>query len=151
MANIKKQLAGNFDNFPEEIRAYFSSEISGLKIKKIIGDYDLEADSVYNLVFDVINSNFDFSCLEGYLKEWGMAGAGNAGFSADFIGRIFLPIDDYFPDKDIRQELVSLGGRPEDYREDVQDFRDFLEDRSWAELDKVIDAAIDRVLAKKAS
>lgn len=135
-----KQLSSDFANLPEEVRFYYSSEISGRQIKELADKYHLEIDSFYDLIFEVINSNFDFSATKEYIQQQSIPALLQENFWADFIGRLFLPIESYLDRKDIRQKLMAVGGKPEKYEKYVQDFYKLIEDENWRGIDKILEA-----------
>ena len=69
MAIKYKQFSDKFNSLPEEAVFYFSNEISGHLILGLATEYNIDKVYVYNLVFDTVNSEFDFDYLKKEILE----------------------------------------------------------------------------------
>ena len=139
MISEPKQFSDQFNDLPAEVQFYFSQEISGRAILSVANEYKIEADQVYDLVFSVVNSNFDFISLRQELNMLNLAGTQIDGFLRDFIGRILMPISPYIKTEEIKNELVHSGAKPEDYQKYIAEFFELIEDNNFKELEAVID------------
>ena len=139
MAIKYKQFSDKFNSLPEEAVFYFSNEISGHLILGLATEYNIDKVYVYNLVFDTVNSEFDFDYLKKEILEIGLSDDSRKNFTQDFIGRILLPIGPYIKIKDIKNELIKIGGDPKLYQEGVNDFLLLIENENF----KIIDSFVD--------
>lgn len=123
MSNTKKQLNNDFKSLPEEVVFYYSSSLSATVIEEIVADYKLEQEVFYDLIFEVINNKFDFSIIEknNYYELLNISPQNHARFKADFIGKLFLPIDSYLENIKIVTQLSALKVNTSKYQKYVDD------------------------------
>jgi hypothetical protein len=139
MVNSIKHFSDNFYKLSAEVQFYYSSDLVGDLIVGIIKEYDLNASSFYDLIFDVINSNFDFDLIKKYLDSLGVKEIEQKKFTGDFIGQLFWPVAAYLKTADIKKELTKNGDNPDNYSKYVIDFYNLIEDESWKNLDKLLE------------
>jgi hypothetical protein len=130
MINFIKQFSANFDKLPEELKFYYRSDLIGNLIVKITQEYKIDLDGLYDLIFDVVNNDFNFSLIKQYFSSLKIQEADQKNFTIDFIGQLFFPIDDYLKDVDLKQELIKRGSNPETYLKFKANFYKAIEDEN---------------------
>ncbi len=139
MTSESRQFSAQFNDLPAEVQFYFSQEISGRAILGLAQEYKIEPERVYELVFSIVNSNFDFLSLRKELNTLDLTGTQINSFLRDFIGRILMPISPYVKTTEIKNELIKSGAKPEDYQKYITEFFALIEDNNFKELEEAID------------
>ncbi len=139
MAKEAKQFSDKYNLLPEEVQYYFSNEFCGGIILYLAKDYNIDSSHIYGLVFDTVNHDFDFNYVKNELLALNLKDLKTDVFFRDFIGKIFLPINQYIKNINIKEELSKNGGDPKSYQENVDKFFSLIEDENFNDFDSLID------------
>lgn len=139
MTNEPKQFSDKYNLLSPEAQFYFNNEFSGKIILNLADKYKIDANYIYDLVFDTVNNNFDFDYVYGEASALNIFSLKLNVFFKDFIGEIFLPISFYIKDVDIRGALIKRGGDAELYQDNVNKFLELIEDENFKNLDKLVE------------
>ncbi|MFA7365315.1 MAG: hypothetical protein WCZ12_03095 [Patescibacteria group bacterium] len=142
MDNKNVQFLEKLDKLPEEVGLYFSSKVSGDAIYSISKDYSVDFDYVYDLLLDFVISDFDIENLKKNISVE-MQNEGNQNkFIADFLGRIFLAVDDFIVlsvEKELKKRNASLDG----YVEYIKRFEELVDDKNSDNFYEVLSSLDD--------
>ncbi len=138
-----KKFTNKYDLLPEEAKLYYSSDISGNVILKLVNNYKLEEDKVYALIFLLVNSEFDLNLIKNQIKSYNLTGISAKNFYADFLGYLVLPIETYIEKKlikknEISEELSKLKVSKSKYLSTRDSLEDLIEDKNMEALEKAI-------------
>lgn len=144
MAIIDNKFTEKFIALPEEVKLYYSSELSGQAILDLAEEYNVPDDDVYALVFLAVNSDFDLKLLQDRIKTFNITGINSKRFWFDFLGRLLLPIASYVEKKDdadtsVYIELVKAGGKPDDYKLWFDGLDLLIDQKNGEELDIIME------------
>ena len=145
MAVLENQFSPKYSLLSEEMKLYFSSELSGQTILGLAAEYNIPADFVYSLAFLSVNSDFDLTILENKIKSSNLSGVSAKRFYLDFLGRFLLPIGSEIEEKfsgrvSIEAELKKRNIEIGTYQKWVDAFSGLIEE----ENEKVVDEILDR-------
>ena len=139
----EKKFTNKYDLLPEEAKLYYSSDISGDAIVKLVKDYKLEEDKVYALVFLLVNSEFDLELIKNKIKSLNLTGISAKNFYTDFLGYLVFPIEVYIEKKlikknEISEELIRLKVNKSKYLSTKDKLQDLIEDKNMEALENAI-------------
>lgn len=142
MDNKNVQFLEKLDKLPEEVGLYFSSKVSGDAIYSISKDYSVDFDYVYDLLLDFVISDFDIENLKKNISVEMKNEENQNKFIADFLGRIFLAVDDFIVlsvEKELKKRNASLDG----YVEYVKRFEELVDDKNSDNFYEVLSSLDD--------
>lgn len=139
MANQFQQFLIKISQLPAEVQFFYESKSLGKALDELNKRYNITIDDLGELLDQITLADFNFNDLEKIIKiklnfedeivKW---------TTLDYLGMIFLPIDRYLNNIDVKQEIKNRGGYLEKYQEYVDDFIEEIEDEKFKLLDQLI-------------
>ncbi len=118
------------DTLPEEAQLYFNSELMGQCFAGLKEKYKIKDDSLYDVFYDVVLADFDFSILDKTLASKELV--------LDVLGQLFFPVA-AFIDKDVKTEIENRGGKISDYQKIIQSFQGLIDDENFSTIEELAD------------
>lgn len=158
MKSRAEQLLKIIFKMPQEVQFYF-----GVEKNNVLGDFLVDLSKKYNIedkyLFDLINdyvlNNFNFQDLEDkFKKEFDFDNIKIKEMVIDYLGMIFLPIDKYLKQIDIKKEIKDRGGEVKDYNKYILRLDKAILDAGFKELDRIVkkvEKTIDKEYEAKCS
>ena len=134
MNDILIKFIKKLDTLPEEVKLFHSGNISNNYINKLSEKYQVDKDSIFNAMTEIIAEDFDFGILEKYNFNIEYENL----LKTDIIGYLFLPIDRYLKDVDVESEIKKRDGDILAYGINISELVDAAEN----EKDNIIDTTI---------
>ena len=125
--------------FPEEVSYFFGSTLIADSIKEINKDHNFKEDFLMDLIFEIVNNNFKFYLIERRIKDdIGYAEDRAKKIAVDILGKIFLPVDDFIKEINVKTQIVNRGGKYSDYNEYTYRLNQLFEDEKWNVIDELL-------------
>ena len=138
MNDILIKFIKKLDTLPEEVKLFHSGNISNNYINKLSEKYQVDKDSIFNAMTEIIAEDFDFGILEKYNFNIEYENL----LKTDIIGYLFLPIDRYLKDVDVESEIKKRDGDILAYGINISELVDAAEN----EKDNIIDTTISNFI-----
>lgn len=139
MQNKTRQFLIKISGIPSEVGFYYQSSILSDSLNKINSDYDLKSNFLSEYIDDITINDFNFSNLESILKiNLSIDDKTAKQLAIDYLGMIFLPIDKYVNNVDIKKEIIKRGGNVNNYKNYVDKLVDIIEDENFKLIDELI-------------
>ncbi len=134
-----QQFLKKTSQLPPAVEFYFGSKTIADSIAMLNSKYQIPAGYLSDLITDIVLADFDFNGVEARLKKDLNVDEKKAKqIMVDFLGAIFLPIDEYLKNIDIKKELAKHKGQAEQYQEAVEKFKEELEDEYFDAVEELL-------------
>ena len=132
LAYIKK-----YSELPEDVQLYFGSDDFFKNLDLLGRDHGLDPGVLASYLDILLFSDMDFEKLSREISAKSSS-EGSKRLFADYVGSIWLPMQEYFKKTDFAGLIIKSGGNPADYRSHEQEFKDFIEEESIKIYDEVL-------------
>ncbi len=122
-------------NLSPEAQFYLGSDLNGVSNQELAKDFDLPLDTIHNLMFDLIDNDFNFDFFQKQIKNLPLGLTFQKNFQADFVGKLLLPLQGQVA-SDFKVWCQKLGIDPLKYQKYVDDFEDLIDEENIDILDE---------------
>lgn len=138
MISKARQFLIKLSQSSEEVQFYFGNEISGDFTLEIEKKYNLKANYLDDLMYDIFINDFNFDFLENKIVgDLGVTVDIAKKMTIDILGIIFFPLDKYLK-ADIKKEIEKRGGDVAQYQSYVLMLKEAVEDEAFNILEELI-------------
>lgn len=140
MENKVEQFLEKIKQLPKEIDIFFSSNLNVDVNGELIDNYNINRDSLDELIYDFFISDFQTDLLPKLISDniQNIPEDKINNFISDFLGKLFLPVEPFL-EKDISSAIEKHQGQLKSYQKYIDEFNDLVDDKNSEDFMETLD------------